>query len=144
MTPLAIPPDASQPRFEVQESGREPALFLLAVLPVIDLRGPAFDPGVDRLEGVVVFKLVPSSANTPRRISSSANVLPRAAPRPGRSPPREPVRDVDLSARLRDGLTGIHAAVRRPAWQTRGKRPLIEHPPVGDEDSEKTEKGTLH
>ena len=48
----AIVPDASQPWFEIQQRGREPALFLLAVLPVIDLRGPAFHARVDRLERV--------------------------------------------------------------------------------------------
>ena len=47
-----IVPDPSQSWFKIQQRRREPALFLLAVLPVIDFRGPAFHASVDRLEGV--------------------------------------------------------------------------------------------
>ena len=45
-----------QPRLEIEQCGGQPALLLLAVLPVIDLGDAALDTGVDRLERIGRFQ----------------------------------------------------------------------------------------
>jgi len=47
---MAVARHFPQPWFDIQESGRQPALALTRVLPVVDLRTAFLDERIDRLE----------------------------------------------------------------------------------------------
>ena len=49
---MPVPPHLAQARFDVQERGRQPAVTLTRVLPVIDLRAAFLDERIDGLQTV--------------------------------------------------------------------------------------------
>src|SRR5262245_53874146 len=78
-----------------------------------------------------------------RRVSP-ARCAPTAPRSPGRSTTREPVADVDIPARRRDGAAGVDAPVRLLAWQIRGKRTAERESPLSHAENEKDGNDLLH